>query len=150
MKIGSLNVSGLKRRFNIPEFLETINQYDILCISETHIDSHDLVDIPDHVFISLPRSKDYRRKSGGIGIYVRTCLSKFVTFYKSSNEYVQWVTVDKAITSLSEHFADTIDHDQTEPEVQSDLDLHHPLRRCFFPKNKFEMTLFGFIIARLH
>ena len=87
---------------NIPEFLETINQYDILCISETHIDCHDLVDIPDYIFISLPKSKDYRRKSGGIGIYVRTCLSKFVTFHKSSNEYVLWVTIDKAITSLPE------------------------------------------------
>ena len=102
MKLGSLNVSGLKKKIDYPELNDLINRYDIFCVSETHIDTYDIVDIPGFVFFSHPRSREYKRKSGGIGIYVRSNISKFIHFEPASSEYVLWVSVDKQLTKLTE------------------------------------------------
>ena len=38
IKIGSLNVCGLRRRAQYPDFVEMVNEHDILCFSETKTD----------------------------------------------------------------------------------------------------------------
>ncbi|KAL4239214.1 hypothetical protein ACF0H5_000031 [Mactra antiquata] len=47
LRIGSLNVCGLKRRYKYPEFVSFVNQFDILCLSETKVDQYDVFDIPN-------------------------------------------------------------------------------------------------------
>ena len=41
----SINVCGLKRKLNIPEFTELINSYDIFGFQETKLDDVDEIDI---------------------------------------------------------------------------------------------------------
>ena len=95
MKVGTLNVSGLRNKLNYPELLELVSSYDVFCAAETHLD----VDIENYDFISLPRSQEYKRKSGGIGIYVR---SMYIKVESCSSEYILWVSVDRPITGLQE------------------------------------------------
>ena len=40
--IANLNVCGLRRRSNFPEFLEIVQRFDLLCFSETKIDGTDV------------------------------------------------------------------------------------------------------------
>ena len=61
------------------------------------------MDIDNYDFISLPRSQRYKRKSGDIGIYVRSYLSKYVKLEQNSTEYILWVSVDKSVTNLPEN-----------------------------------------------
>jgi hypothetical protein len=64
-------VNGLRKRIDYPDFVEHIHLYDIFCIVETHIDSCDVVNIDGYSFLSKNRMQPYKRKSGGIGIYVK-------------------------------------------------------------------------------
>ena len=40
--IATLNVCGLRRRSNFPEFLEFVKRFDLLCLNETKIDETDV------------------------------------------------------------------------------------------------------------
>ncbi|KAL4231874.1 hypothetical protein ACF0H5_009450 [Mactra antiquata] len=71
LKIGNLNVCGLKRRSKYPDFTRLVEQFDILCLSETKVDRYDIVDIPNYIFLSKPRTEQYKRKSGGIGFLIK-------------------------------------------------------------------------------
>ena len=76
LKIGSLNVCGLKSRVQYPEFVELLNQYDVLCVSETKLDNADVISVQGYTFYSQPRKQKYIRKSGGLGFFVRDNLTK--------------------------------------------------------------------------
>lgn len=84
---------GLKRRIEYPDFVELVNQYDIFCVSETHIDSNDIADIPGYTFSAKNRSQPYLRKSGGIGIYLCDKLAPFVDVIENVSEYVLWISI---------------------------------------------------------
>lgn len=43
IQFGCLNVCGLKQRLNYPEFVDFVNSFDVVCVSETHLDSFDIV-----------------------------------------------------------------------------------------------------------
>lgn len=45
LSIGSLNVCGLKRRSDYPEFQDLMNQFDVLCIDESKLDNDDMISI---------------------------------------------------------------------------------------------------------
>ena len=98
-------MNGLKNRINYPEFIDFVSNLDILCLSETHLDDTDIVDIvdiADYSFISTNRSQAYKRKSGGIGVYVKDTLSPFIDFLPNESEYILWISINKALTNLDE------------------------------------------------
>ena len=41
LKILNLNVCGLKSKLDTPEFMETCEKYDIVCLTETKLDDFD-------------------------------------------------------------------------------------------------------------
>ena len=47
----SINVCGLKSKFNIPEFTELINSYDIIGFQETKLDDVDEINIDGYTVI---------------------------------------------------------------------------------------------------
>ena len=49
LRFGCINVCGLKRRLNYPEFYDTLSQLDILCVTETKLDHLDVINIPGMV-----------------------------------------------------------------------------------------------------
>ena len=50
LKLECLNVNGLKKRLNYPDFVESISNYDVFCACETHLDNTDIVNINYYVF----------------------------------------------------------------------------------------------------
>ena len=49
INILTINVCGLKRRIHYPEFLELVNDYDILCFVETKTGDVDEIDLPGFI-----------------------------------------------------------------------------------------------------
>jgi hypothetical protein len=88
---------------NYPEFVDFISSFDIFCVSETHLDISDIVDINGYTFLSKHRTQSYRRKSGGIGIYVRNEISSFVDILHNNSEYILWVSINKEFTKQDEN-----------------------------------------------
>lgn len=80
-----------------------MNNYDILCISETHLDCYDCADIQGYVFLSKPRTKHYKRKSGGIGIYVKQTLYSYVKVENSDSDYILWLCIDISVIGSTEN-----------------------------------------------
>lgn len=105
LKCGCLNVGGLKKRLNIPDFVEYVQTFDIFCVSETHADYSDLLDIDGYFFFSHPRTQPYKRKSGGIGIYVRSNFASGFKVLPCSTEYVLWLSIDKSVTNFTNNIA---------------------------------------------
>ena len=91
---------GLKSRVQYPEFVELINQYDVLCVSETKLDNADVISVQGYTFYSQPRKQKYIRKSGGLGFFVRDNLTKFITILESTSEYIAWLKISNRLHSL--------------------------------------------------
>ena len=88
MKCGSLNVCGLKRRLNYPEFIDTVKEHDIACVSETKIDKYDTITLEGYTFLSQCRKQPYLRKSGGIGVFIKDEFFPHVTVIESDSDYI--------------------------------------------------------------
>ena len=91
LNIASINVCGLKSRVNYPEFIQLIQRYDIVCISETKLDQYDIIECPNYTFLSKPRTEKYKRKSGGIGFFVHNKLIDNTVTIESKCEYIFWL-----------------------------------------------------------
>ena len=68
---GSLNVCCLKRRIHYLEFIETIQKFDILCLSETKLTDTDVISCDGFTFFNQPRRQKIILASGGIGFLVK-------------------------------------------------------------------------------
>ena len=94
MKLLVLNVAGLmsKIKYGLDYHMRS---YDVVCLSETKLDSYDDPSLDGFVLHSKIR-KSCKRKSGGIAIYVKSSLAKyFKTPAIASSEFVIWLTVNK-------------------------------------------------------
>ena len=95
-------MNGLKKRLNYPEFIDLVENFDVFCALETHIDSTDNVDIQNYEYFSKNRGHSYKRKSGGIGVYVRKSISRFVVALENKSEYILWLKFDKHFLHIPE------------------------------------------------
>ena len=84
IKIGTLNVCGLKSRINYPEFTDLINKYKFFfCVTEIKLDNTDIIFVPDYEYISKPREESPIRKSGGIAVFIHNDFLNFIETLKS-------------------------------------------------------------------
>ena len=88
LKFGTLNVCGLKQRLQYPEFTKLINEFDIFCVTETKLDMYDIILLENFTFLSKPRMQKTKRKSGGIGVFIKSSLKDFIRIVESDCEYV--------------------------------------------------------------
>ena len=102
LKCGSLNVCGLKRRLEYPEFCELIKGFDIFCVSESKIDKYDIISLYGYNYISQCRKQPYIRKSGGIGVFVKSDIYPYVTVIESDSDYILWFRLDKSFFNSNE------------------------------------------------
>lgn len=114
LKVGAINVCGLKTRMNYPEFTKLIQKYDIVCVSETKLDKYDIIECKDYTFYSKPRTEAYKRKSGGIGFFVHSRLIDRVVTLESDCEYIFWLKL-----SISNHNEVVIGAIYIPPETSS-------------------------------
>jgi hypothetical protein len=54
LNIGSLNVCGLKRRSNFPDFIKLIENFDIFLVSETKLVKTDTIFVNGYTFVNNP------------------------------------------------------------------------------------------------
>ena len=99
---GALNVCGLKKRLDYPEFISTISSYDIFCIAETKLDNTDVISVPGYTFLSQHRKQIVYRKSGGIGILVKDSLSSKLKLSETNSDYILWIQIDKTLFEIDE------------------------------------------------
>jgi hypothetical protein len=88
IKLGRLNVCGLKKGLVYPEFVKLIEDFHILCVQETKLDEFDKVELPGYHFYSKPRRARYTRRSGGLAFFVNNNINEHIEILQSKNEYV--------------------------------------------------------------
>jgi len=102
INILTINVCGLKRRIQYPEFLELVNDYDILCFVETKTDDVDEIDLPGFIIKMKNRFQFRRVKSGGIIVGFRKSLGDNISIIETDSKYVLWFKISKNIFRLQQ------------------------------------------------
>ena len=103
---GSLNVCGFKRKIKVPEFCSLIENFDIFCVNETKLDPIDIINVEGYNFLSQCRKQTYRRKSGGLGVFVKQSLGPYVLLVESDSDYIMWFKLERSLFKTDEdiHF----------------------------------------------
>ena len=87
-----LNVCGLCAKLKFQDFQEFLNQYDIICLTKIKTDQYDEVNIDGFKFISASRAVA-KKKSGGVGLFIKNTIWPFVKVLDNSNENCLWFTL---------------------------------------------------------
>ena len=95
LKIASLNVCGLKRRLNYPEFSELIKQFDTVCVSESKLGKYDEITLEGYTFLSQCRKQHFFGKGGGIGVFIKDEIFPYITSVDSDSDYILWFKISK-------------------------------------------------------
>ena len=94
---------GIRNKIIYPEFKSLINDYDIICFTETKLDDLDNLESDDFLFRYKNRKKVATYKSGGIAIGYKKCLHKFIKPIETDCQYVYWLNIDKQLFNLSQN-----------------------------------------------
>ena len=100
VKLLMINVCGLVKRIQYPEFMGLIEGYDILCFVETKTDDADEINLPGFILHMKNRFTFKRVKSGGIILAYKTELSNFVNIVESESKYILWFKLNKSLFHL--------------------------------------------------
>ena len=105
LKLSCWNIQGFLSRIignklTDPDFLSEINKSDILGISETHIYDEILneLDIPGFTRISYKNRKKFKKAnkaSGGVAVFAKNCVAKYLEPFKTHNNDVVWIKIKK-------------------------------------------------------
>ena len=101
-KMASLNVCGQRKKAEYPDFLEFIENYDLLFFSETKIDETDVISFPGYSCFAQPRKSRSFRRSGGISVYFRDSYAKYIKKIESESDYILWMEIDKSLFHTDE------------------------------------------------
>ena len=93
LKLVSINVCGLKSKQACPEFINMLNNYDIIGLQETKMDDLDSFLLDGFTIHFKNRKTVTKRKSGGIAIAIRDKYSKYITIIESESKLVYWFVV---------------------------------------------------------
>lgn len=87
-------MQGLVKKLIDPDFLDYINAYDVLLLTETWCNKYSNIDIQGYTVYSCPRpkcSKRAKRDSGGIAIYCKNKLVDGLEIVKMDNKGIVWL-----------------------------------------------------------
>ena len=88
LKVLSLNVCGLVSKSKIPDLLSFVSSYDILCFTETKFDIYDNIYISGFELLPPIIREKCKHKSGGIAVFVRSSIFKYVKVIDISRQYI--------------------------------------------------------------
>ena len=100
LNILSLNVCGIKKRLQYPEFIELINRYDIICLQESKTDNCDEISVPGDISKMKNRHDMTFRKSGGLMVLYKEKLCDHIKFLSSDSNFVIWFEISSSYTKL--------------------------------------------------
>ena len=94
-----ININNLQ----IPEFVEFVSKYDILCFTETKLDESDCRStlLPVYTFFLNNRQKRLR-SSGGIAIGIKSEYVSITLNFTHHSEYMSWFSLHQEMTGLNE------------------------------------------------
>jgi hypothetical protein len=75
-----------------------MKQHDIICVSETWVESSQQIDIMGYNCMNKPRLHKHKnawRASGGICIYYKSELENGITEFMSHEDFILWLKLDK-------------------------------------------------------
>lgn len=139
-----MNVCGLRNKLLLPDFHETVSKCDLFACTETHLDEFDVISLDKYVFFSKYRRQRTLRKSGGIGFFVKSAISKYCNIIESDCEYVQWCQISKTLFKGDEDLVFGIVYippDNTKFFKQSIVDKFYTEWRDMCSYNKYVLIL---------
>lgn len=99
----SINVNGIKGKLRIPEFLNEISQFNIVCLQEIKINSYDIEHLENTLrqkgltITTALRSNLYSTRSGGLAIIFKSSLDKRITVLRDlSTSCFQSIVIDRS------------------------------------------------------
>ena len=101
LRIGVWNVQGLCSKTNHKirdkHLLQEIKKFDILLLTETWTnemsDMH--IECFDHYALHRKRTRGAKRDSGGLAVYYKTYLDKYIELIKTSDDDILWIKLSK-------------------------------------------------------
>ena len=135
------NVNGLYRRaqnyckLKDREFLDSVSNFDIIGLVETHAGSEDNISLPNYDTYQYNRPKIAKayKHTGGIAALVRDDISRGVNLV-SSGEFSIWLKLDKTFFNLEKDIFLCIAYLPTTQNIMT-------LILLIFLKNKYNCTL---------
>jgi exonuclease III len=95
--IGFINVCGLKSKFISPDFEDYISEHDVVCCCETKLATDDVINVDGYSFFQKSR-KIVKRSSGGVAIFIKNELCKFISILETDSDFSLWFKCDKILT----------------------------------------------------
>ena len=97
-RVGNLRVS----KFSNDDVYNSLLKHDIICLAETHCGPKDDIDLEGYqVFPNFrPRSKNAKKHSGGLAIYVKNNLRQGIKILPTTNSEYMWIKLDKQFFKL--------------------------------------------------
>ena len=98
-----MNVCGLISKLRNPDFINFLALYHIVCPTETKLDQYDDVSLDGYKLLPLVNRLNCKSKSGGICVFVRDKLYKYVHVddtFSSPSRCVFWFSVDSQLYLL--------------------------------------------------
>ena len=99
--VGGL-ISNTQSKLDDPLFVETINKYDIILLTETHLGYNTIINLPGYHFYPICRNlSKNRRYFGGLGIFIRENIRPGIKLLENKCKEYQWLKLDKSFFNLS-------------------------------------------------
>ena len=87
----SWNVNkGLRQKLKDPEFVNIVNNYDIICLLECWVSENDQIELEGYEQHIFPRSKG---RGGGIAIFYKSNLSHRVSIVENILNTIVWIKI---------------------------------------------------------
>ena len=104
MKFQSFNVEGLNSKLKDETFIDSIKKFDFITLVETWLPANPSINIEVYYCYNRSRtkSKQARRYSGGIRVWVKKTLRKGVSFFSSKSNELVWWKLDKMFFNMEE------------------------------------------------
>jgi exonuclease III len=92
-----LNVCGIHKRLQYPEFNEFVKRFDVIGSQETRVDDSDDLQLPGFTVSTKNRAALSKVRSGGIALGVKDAISKHFTLVNNACKYVMWFRISKTL-----------------------------------------------------
>ena len=94
--VGGL-ISNAQNKLDDPLFIETINKYDIILLTETHLGYNTSVNLQDYYYYPVCRNvSKNKRYFGGLGILIRENIRPTIKLLENKCKEYQWLKLEKS------------------------------------------------------
>ena len=103
------NVNGLIRKLGDIDFVDTINKFDVIFLSETwisgkHVNNLELQNFESyHIYGQKTRGTNKGRYSGGISVYYRSVLKDHISIVDADRNGIVWLKIDQNLFEFNEN-----------------------------------------------